>query len=283
MTRDPLAITIEDARALDARARRATTPCGKGHMVWRGWGQGNEAIVLLHGGSGSWVHWIRNIEAFSARYTVWVPDFPGMGESDLPPEPWTPQSIADITETGLQQLLGAQPCHMVGFSFGGMIGGHFAARHPTRVRTLVIADAAGTGVANDPGDRMKSWRRVEDAAQRKEIHRYNLGVWMLHDPARVDTLAVELSSVAVEADRLRNREVSRTDSLLQVLPQVRCPVHCIWGREDVLFTRTRAQLEALLRQAGAASILFIDDAGHWAPYEQPHAFNSAVLGILQRA
>ncbi len=55
---------MEDATGLvsrlEALATRSITPVGSGSMVWRSWGQG-PALVLLHGASGSWTHWIRNI------------------------------------------------------------------------------------------------------------------------------------------------------------------------------------------------------------------------------
>src|SRR3990172_888777 len=46
--------------AIARAARRIETPWGAGTMVWRVWGSG-EPLVLFHGGSGSWTHWIRNI------------------------------------------------------------------------------------------------------------------------------------------------------------------------------------------------------------------------------
>jgi pimeloyl-ACP methyl ester carboxylesterase len=49
---------------LNGAARRASTPCGSGAMVWRVWGAG-EPLVLTHGGSGSWTHWIRTIPALA--------------------------------------------------------------------------------------------------------------------------------------------------------------------------------------------------------------------------
>ncbi len=252
-------------------------------MVWRGWGESAQTILLLHGGSGSWIHWIRNIQVLSTRYTVWAPDFPGMGESADAPEPWTPQIMADITQSGLQQILGERPVDVVGFSFGAMIGGFLAAGHRDRVRSLVLVDAAGTGVANDPGHRMRSWRNVPDPWQRKEIHRHNLAVFMLHDPALANPQAAELVSFSVESDRLRNRQVSRTDALLKILPQVSCPIFAIWGREDVLFTRTRDQLSAALQAAGVRSLCWLADAGHWAPFEKPSEFNATLLELLDSA
>ena len=61
-TGDPAA-TVD---ALARTARKLETSCGDGAMVWRVWGAG-EPLVLFHGGSGSWTHWIRNIPELS-RY-----------------------------------------------------------------------------------------------------------------------------------------------------------------------------------------------------------------------
>lgn len=265
---------------LEARARHARTPCNKGTIAWRSWGAGERVMVLLHGGAGWWAHFARNIPVLERHATLWVPDLPGMGESDLPPEPWTPQSLADLLEQGLQAIVGERQVDLVGFSFGGMVAGHWAARHPARVRRAVIADAAGTGLANPPLGAMKSWRGIADPAERRELHRHNLRVWMLHDPAKADALATSIAAIGVESDRLRNREVSASDSLLKALPQVRCPVHGLWAEHDVLFVERRTELKQTLLEAGLASVTSVPDAGHWIQYEQAQAFDRHVLELL---
>src|SRR3546814_1155899 len=58
---------------LCSQAEVRTTPCGDGQMVWRLWGEG-PPLVLLHGGSGSWTHWFRNIPALARRYRVIAAD-----------------------------------------------------------------------------------------------------------------------------------------------------------------------------------------------------------------
>src|SRR5215510_13000915 len=86
--------------ALNGAGRKHRTPCGDGTMVWRVWGAG-EPLVLFHGGSGSWTHWIRNIPELSRHNELWVPDIPGLGDSAMPPEPLIPASIADVVIAGL--------------------------------------------------------------------------------------------------------------------------------------------------------------------------------------
>src|ERR1700757_1219101 len=89
---------------IEAQARRLERPCGDGRMVWRCWGSG-KPLVLLHGGYGSWMHWIRNVLPLSRQFRVIAPDLPGLGESATPPEPWTAQGLAAIIVEGLEVVL----------------------------------------------------------------------------------------------------------------------------------------------------------------------------------
>jgi pimeloyl-ACP methyl ester carboxylesterase len=77
-----------EVQRLAAQAVRHTTPCGAGDVVWHVWGQarpGVRPLVLLHGGSGSWTHWVRNLDALvAAGHQLWVPDLPGFGDSAAP-------------------------------------------------------------------------------------------------------------------------------------------------------------------------------------------------------
>jgi 2-hydroxy-6-oxonona-2,4-dienedioate hydrolase len=113
-------------RAMAGQARRAETPCGDGALVWRAWGIGRP-LVMLHGGSGSWRHWLRNIPAFAGHRMVICPDLPGLGDSDMPPPGAGPEQVAVILRDGLRALLGGEHYDLVGFSFGALCAGHLAA------------------------------------------------------------------------------------------------------------------------------------------------------------
>src|SRR5262250_1367602 len=126
--------------SLDRAATRHTTPLatplmtplGEGHIVWRSWGQSADAdrappLVLLHGGTGSWMHWIRNVEPLSRDRMVIVPDLPGSGESASPQPPYSAQSMAAMLLKGLDMIIGAQSRFgLAGFSMGGLIAGYLA-------------------------------------------------------------------------------------------------------------------------------------------------------------
>lgn len=69
-------------------------------VCWRGFGAGRP-VVLLHGGHGNWLHWVRNIEALAAHHAVWVPDLPGYGDSDDPvPGGGLPSLVGPVMANG---------------------------------------------------------------------------------------------------------------------------------------------------------------------------------------
>src|ERR1700676_2722051 len=92
--------------ALDRAGTLRTTPNGAGEVVWRVWGAGAPR-VLLHGGTGSWMHWLRNIEELAGDFMLLVPDIPGSGESGNPQPPISADSIGATLAAGLAGVTGA--------------------------------------------------------------------------------------------------------------------------------------------------------------------------------
>lgn len=112
-------------------------------MRWHLWGSG-EPLVLLHGGFGSWTHWLRNIEPLVRRFRVIVPEIPGYGASDMPPEPWSSERLAGILREGLAEIVPAPKRYgLAGFSFDGIIVGHLAALDGARVTKLLLLGPGG--------------------------------------------------------------------------------------------------------------------------------------------
>lgn len=267
---------------LEARARREETPCGNGSLVWRLWGEG-QPVVLLHGGSGSWTHWLRNIEPLVASgRQVLVPDMPGFGESALWPAGMDASALPEPIEAGLRALAGDAPCELVGFSFGGMVGGFLAQRYPERVKRLVEVGAPGMGLwAGRNTLSLSPWRHLNDEAARREVNRRNLGILMLHDAVAIteDTISLQLHNV--ERDRTKARMESRTDALLLALRQLSCPVSAIYGIHDMLYRERMPELRALFESLPTASgFMEVEGAGHWVQYERADAFNAALLSVL---
>jgi pimeloyl-ACP methyl ester carboxylesterase len=265
--------TVALVEGIAAEAERIETPCGDGALVWRVWG-GGPPLVLLHGGYGSWMHWIRNVLPLSRRFTVIAPDLPGLGESATPPEPWTADGLAAIVVEGLERVLpqGEAP-HMAGFSFGGVIGGSVAAQLGDRLRGFTVVGSNGLGLERSP----TPLERVPAGASEEEefaTHRYNLNQLMIHDPAKIDELALYLQKTNHARARMRSRRFSRSGALIEALPRVKARLDGIWGERDATAYPHLEQRAQLLRgiQPGARFAV-VPGAGHWVQFEAVDRFN----------
>ncbi len=273
--------------ALRAQATVLYTPCGEGRVLWHRWGPAvpglHPPVVLLHGGSGSWTHWVRNIGALvAAGRQVLVPDLPGFGDSAKPPGGGDADAVAPPLAQGLAELLGGTPCDLVGFSFGGMTAGLLTRDHPALVARLVLVGAPAMGLATRRIVVLHPWRHLADAAEREKVHRGNLAALMLHRPEAIDALAVRLHTENVVRDRMQGRRLAYTDVLKQAVMALSCPVHAIYGREDALYRGRIDALAAAFAEAPTlAGFTLVDEAGHWVQYERAEAFNALLLNALQ--
>ena len=266
---------------IESRAEIRHTPCGAGSMVWRIWGQG-PPLALLHGGYGSWTHWIRNVELLGGRYRVLVPDLPGLGESDLPPEPERPEKIAEIVASGLLSLMTASEiADIAGFSFGGLIGGLVAEQIGARARTLVLVGSGGLGIRRGVPIELVTWRDLPDEAARHAAHLENLAILMIADRANIDELAVHLQIDNATRARLRSRALSRVPALPAAIPRMSAKLHGLWGERDITAQGVLGEIRRLLQslQSGAGFTV-VPGAGHWVQYEAAMAFNAALTRLL---
>jgi pimeloyl-ACP methyl ester carboxylesterase len=267
--------------ALDRRAKKFKTPCGEGSMVWRVWGKG-EPLLLFHGGSGSWTHWLRNIPALSRHYQLWVPDLPGLGQSAMPPAPLIPATSADVVVAGLNELLpGARNLRLAGFSFGGHVAGLTAARLRERIGRLTLIGVAALGLRAEPRERFAKQRAGMSGEEIAAVFHQNLRVLMFANPANIDALAIHLQAENVKRARFRSRPFATGDGLAKALADVTAPVQTIWGTEDMIARGSLdRRLEILRQHHPELEVRLIEKAGHWVAYEAADRFNAALLELL---
>jgi pimeloyl-ACP methyl ester carboxylesterase len=269
--------------ALEAAATRTTTRFeDSGAMVWRRWGRG-APLVLLHGASGSWTHWIRNIPALAARHTLLVPDMPGFGDSDAMAGAHTAERLAGAVVEGLDALLPPPAdLDLVGFSFGGIIGGLAAARLGRRVRRLVLIGPGGMALRTDVGS--LTLARVEPGTsevEAHEVHRENLRRLMLGDPAAADDLAVQLQVDNLRRARFRSGRIPDSDVLLHALPRIQARLSAIFGERDAFVGRyLDERRQTLERVQPGLDVRIVGGAGHWVIYEAPEAVDRALVEML---
>lgn len=275
------AIEILTAQALEARATRSEHD----GVAWRSWGAsppGVAPLVLLHGGAGSWSHWVRNIDALCAGRTVWIPDLPGLGDSALPPAPRDHEAVARMLAPCIDRLMPRGEFDLVGFSFGGIVAAFLAALRPGRVRSLVLVGAGGLGLRKGQASILLTWRHLPEGSEREAAQRHNLGALMFSTPARIDPLALALYTKDLPRTRINSARSSKADPLLPLLGTLGVPIHGIWGRHDVTARGKFEEIGTILRDAyPAAQLHIVEHAGHWVQYEQAAAFNRVLLDLLE--
>ncbi len=267
--------------AVEAPAKRFGTPCAEGELAWRRWGDG-PPMVLLHGGTGSWMHWIKNVLPLSAEHSVWVPDMPGFGDSAALPKGPKLEAIAAVLGDGIARLIPAGGVCLVGFSFGGLVGGFLAAARPDLFRQFILVGAGGLGLREHRRLPLMAWRHLKDEDERMAAHRHNLAQLMLWDAKKIDPLALYIQSRNAARSRINSGPYSRGDVLLEPLSRVKAPLHGIWGRHDPTTTGRLAEVEPLLRRTDPrAKVDVIEDAGHWVGYEAAEATNALLLAAAR--
>lgn len=232
--------------------------------------------------------WSAQAQVFSANYRVILIDPPGHGDSqDLTQGFDFAQCAQCVVE--VLDALGIRRAHFVGNSWGGMIGGTFAALYPERVGAAVLmnctASAAGLrhklefpvlaaiskllGGMHGPlmGPVIRAFAGPTSQRQRPEVIasiRETVG------QCRVNSVAWAVSSVVPK------RPDQRT-----LLGRIRTPVLVVAGEEDQTFAvaETRAMADAI----PGAEFVVMKGTAHLAALENPVEVNALIAAFLARA
>ncbi len=270
---------------LDGAARVVTPGAGTG-TVWRKWGESGESgekpvVLLLHGSSGSWTHWIANIEALADRFTVLVPDLPGNGDSkDLGERNFLKLAKLMLKDVGL--IVGNRKITLVGFSFGALLAEGMALAEPERFDRVVLIRGTFDGLVPQFPQGMKGWKNLA-ADEERAVHQHNLGVVMLKDERTIDDRAIDLHAENIRRSTVRPTDFSH-DGLERAVERISCPLVAIRGEFDALGSgpngAAEKQMAALAARRPDSQRHVVPGAGHWVMYEQPELFNSILLGSI---
>lgn len=250
-------------------------------VCWRQFGEG-PPLVLLHGGHGSWLHWVRNIQALATHFTVWVPDLPGYGDSDElgPARSGDMMGLVQATLRSLDALVGPETwISLAGFSFGGLASALLAVQRG-RIRHLILLGAAGHGGPRRPRGELMNWLRAKTQADLQTAMHHNLLMHMLFEASHIDALALQVHTLSCQQTRFRSRPISMAGGLSAALELIKAPVQLIWGEHDV--TATPELLAQTLVQGHAQrKAIILPGAGHWVQYESADKINQLILNTLR--
>lgn len=232
-------------------------------------------LVLLHGTSSSLHTWEGWVAAMRDHRRIVRVDLPGFGltgparDADYRAERYVRFVVALLDELELEQV------DLAGNSLGGRIAAMVAAAHPSRVRKLILVDAAGLSGQSPP----KVFRIVRTPGLRM-LARSFTPTWLMRnqlrevygDDTRIDDALVsryqDLTRRAGNRQALIDRLNGPRDPDLDArLGAIRAPTLLQWGSEDSWIPLSFG--ERFQRGIPGSTLIRYEGAGHVPMEERP--------------
>ena len=105
-------------------------------------GAGERKVLLLHGWGCDSSFMLSVADKLKDEYQVLIPDFPGHGKSDEPPEAWGVPEYADCLLELITRLRFV-PCAVIAHSFGARVAAWIASEHHDVFHHIILTGAAG--------------------------------------------------------------------------------------------------------------------------------------------
>jgi pimeloyl-ACP methyl ester carboxylesterase len=231
-----------------------------------------DPVLLLHGWGSSIEGWASVFNDFAKQYATWAIDFPGHGESGLPPKPW---GVADFKEHTLHIMdaLGLKCPHIIAHSFGGRVTIKMASAHPERVNKIALVDSAGVIPPRPP----KYYVRLFIAKIGKFLARYG---GSLGQRIRNSIYSKIGSTDYANAGPLRDTFVKIVnEDLTPFMPQIKSSVLLVWGEDDR--DTPVASARVMERLIPNSELVVLEHAGHFSYVDQPYQFLLQVKRFLR--
>jgi pimeloyl-ACP methyl ester carboxylesterase len=262
--------------------RYHTTRIGGVDLFYREAGPADAPVVVLLHGFPSSSHMFRNlIPQLADRYRVIAPDYPGFGQSAMPPRerfPYSFETFANLVDSLLTSV-GADRYALYVMDYGAPVGYRLALKHPERVTALIVqngnAYAEGmrefwkpikaywaSGSAKDrealrQGTTLQAtrWQYLDGV---RDSTRVDPSAW-LHDQALLD----RPGNIEIQLDLFKDyaTNVALYPRFQAFFRERRPPTLIVWGRNDEIFPADGAY--TYLRDLPDAEFHLLD-TGHFA-------------------
>jgi len=250
-------------------------------------------LLLLHGLIGSARNWRQNIRFLSRHSSVYAVDLFNMGESERVPGLDAGLEATADRLAAFMDALGLAEADIAGHSHGGAVAMMFAARHPDRVRKLILFAPAnpfcnlGHQLVRFYQTRFGIWLARQIPFLPRMLKATALS-HMYGDPSRVSAGSLEgyieglhIPGTMEHILQIVERWFVDMGLLRSVLPDLTAkPTLLIWGDRDRAVGLPSGR--ELQRTLPKSSLLVIPGAGHIAFEEMPDICNRAMRDWLLR-
>jgi pyruvate dehydrogenase E2 component (dihydrolipoamide acetyltransferase) len=256
-----------------------STALGELHALVQG--DGEKAVVFLHGFGGDALNWQFVLERAGSGRTAIAVDLPGPGGSTKDVGDGDPATLAASVGELLDQG-GLERVHLVGHSLGGLVAILLAAARPEQVASLTLVAPAGLGEEIN-GDFLDAFAA---ATSRRELKAAMASLFA--DQGQVTRKLVEetlrykrLEGVPEALGTLRDGLAEGGRQRAQVadlLASLTMPVLVIWGSDDEVIPAAQAAAGP-----SAARVEILGGVGHSPQVEAPDRLGALLAEHLGAA
>ncbi len=249
---------------------------------YQSYGEGKQAVVLVHGWTCDASFWQANIPELAAKHRVIALDLPGHGGSDRPKVDYTMERLARGVEAVLKDA-GVDRAVLIGHSMGVLVVRQYLADHKDKVAGLVLVD----GGVSRPMTAEEIQKRV--AAQAEYTASLAGPDYVKVAGPRIDGMFIDQTPLAMRED-IKKKMLSTPGPIAASLMAGMAGA-TTWNDGptgvptlDIIRKRpTVAQTEAVTRsQFTNLEFHAWDDVGHFLMMEKPERFDQTVLAFLRR-
>ncbi len=227
-----------------------------------------KTLLFLHGWGVDSLSFGKLIDRLTTKkYSVYLLDLPGFGQSQTPASDFNLDNYANIV-SGFVKKLGLKDVNLIGHSFGGRITIKLASSNAEFIDKIVLVDAAGI---NTP------------STFRKLALKFAKIIKPLFIPEFMQPLRKKLY-LMVGSEYLDNVEMSRifskvvSENLTPLLPKINKPTLIVWGGKDKTTPLYYAELMKKLI-IGSRLVVF-ESAGHFSFIDEPNKFMEALTRFI---
>ncbi len=247
---------------------------------------GNQAkpvLVLLNGIMMSTASWEVFVTPLVKHFYLLRVDMLDQGKSSKMDIPYTQSLQVEVIEA-LFNHLNLENMHLAGISYGGSIALQYAAKHPKRLKKMIVFNAVSktSEWLKAIGD---GWNAV--AKTRCGNAYYHITIPFIYSPKfYTDNIAwmtqrkatlVPLFSDPVFLDAMiRLTESAETHNVDQALPNIDVPTLVVASEHDYLTPVFEQQY--IVANMPNADIVEFKDCGHASMYEKPELFVQTLIG-----
>lgn len=242
------------------------------------------AVILLHGFPLGREMWAEQVNGIGSIYRVIAPDLRGHGDSPAPEGDYTIDEMADDVIDTLDTLGLTEPVVIGGLSMGGYVALSLVARHPERVRALMLMDTrAGADSPEAAGSREGLAQAVLAAGDPGPVvegmtPRLFAKITLETRPERVTPIRELMQRNTPRGIVGALRAMARRPDRTADLAAIRVPTLVLVGEEDVITPPGEAQ--KLADGIAGSRLEVVPEAGHMAPYENHGIANAVILRFL---